>query len=246
MRLPSGHRLVHVGRIDSTNAEARRRAAAGERGPLWIWADEQTDGRGRRGRSWVSEPGNLYATFLFPLPAKMETAPQLALVAALAVHDAIVDLRPALEAAIKWPNDILIGGAKVSGILAEIVHVDPPVVAIGCGINVARAPSGLPYPATALGSGVEPGALLAALDRALSQRLALWDGGAGFDRLSAHWRERALGIGRPCRVSVMNGEVRGIFRDVAPDGAMVVERPDGSRTLIRAGDVEFDMSGITA
>jgi BirA family biotin operon repressor/biotin-[acetyl-CoA-carboxylase] ligase len=246
LKLPTGHSVLHVERIDSTNAEARRRATAGDYGPIWIWADEQTGGRGRQGRSWVSEPGNLYATFLFPLPAQLTAAPQLALVAALAIRDAVVEFRPDLSPLIKWPNDILVNGAKLSGILAEIVNADPPVVAIGCGINVAHAPLNLPYPATALGNGMEPGELLAVLDRTLSRRISMWDGGRGFDRLRADWRAHALGIGRPCRARTQGSDIVGRFVDIAADGALIIESQDGGSALVRAGDVEFATSGASA
>ena len=154
MILASGHRVLHFERIDSTNAEARRLAETGEPGPLWLLADEQTSGRGRLGRNWVSPPGNLYATFLFALSAGLEVAAQVSFVAALAVHDAIAALKPGVDCSIKWPNDVLIGGAKVSGILAEVVGSAPTRIAIGCGVNVAHVPKGTPYPVTFLDSSI--------------------------------------------------------------------------------------------
>ncbi len=94
MKLPTGHRVVHFERIDSTNSEARRLAEAGERGPLWIWSDEQTGGRGRLGRAWVSEPGNLYVTCLFQTAAPASAAAQISFVAAIAVHELVSGLLP--------------------------------------------------------------------------------------------------------------------------------------------------------
>ena len=153
MILDTGHPVRHFDRIDSTNLEARRLADDGERGPLWLWADEQTLGRGRLGRSWVSEPGNLYATFLFSIAEGPHAAAQVSFVAALAVHDTVVALRPGLSPAIKWPNDVLIDGAKFCGVLPEVVGANPTRIAIGCGVNIAHAPEGTPYPVTALGGG---------------------------------------------------------------------------------------------
>lgn len=150
MKLTSGHPVIHFERIDSTNAEARRLAEAGERGPLWIVADEQTGGRGRMGRTWVSEPGNLYATFLLATAAAANTAAQVSFVAALAVHDMVRALKPEVEPRIKWPNDVLLDGAKFCGVLSEVVGQSPTAIAIGCGINIAHAPKGTPYPVTCL------------------------------------------------------------------------------------------------
>jgi biotin-[acetyl-CoA-carboxylase] ligase BirA-like protein len=147
LKLPAGHRLVHFERIDSTNAEARRLAEAGETGPLWLWADEQTAGRGRLGRSWVSEPGNLYATFLFSSGAPAGVVGQVGFAAALAVHEIAARLLPGADVKLKWPNDVLIGGAKFCGLLAETIG---GTIALGCGINLASAPSGTPYPVTSL------------------------------------------------------------------------------------------------
>ena len=150
MKDAGGYPVRHFDRIDSTNAEARRLADDGERGPLWLWADEQTGGRGRMGRNWVSEPGNLYATFLISVAADPTAATQVSFVAALAVHDMVSVLRPDLSPRIKWPNDVLIDGAKFCGVLAEVVGTSPVRIAIGCGVNVAHAPEDTPYPVTHL------------------------------------------------------------------------------------------------
>src|SRR6185503_19704129 len=112
LKLPAGHRLIHFERIDSTNAEARRLAESGERGPLWIWSDEQTGGRGRLGRTWVSEPGNLYVTCLFQTAAAVAAVAQVSFVAAIAVHELASDLLPKEKLFLKWPNDVLLDGAK--------------------------------------------------------------------------------------------------------------------------------------
>lgn len=214
-------------------------ADLGERGPLWLWAEEQTGGRGRLGRNWVSEPGNLYATFLFPLTGGPEYAHQISFVAALAVHDMVGALRPDLVARIKWPNDVLIGGAKFCGVLPEVVGTAPTRVAIGCGVNVAHAPRGTPYPVTALGDGLALSAVLEELDRALSARLSQWDEGKGFALIRAEWSARALGVGGPVKATVGPVQRTGIFVGLAADGALVLEEADGSRCLVHSGDVIF-------
>jgi BirA family biotin operon repressor/biotin-[acetyl-CoA-carboxylase] ligase len=117
----AGVRLDALAATDSTNAEARQRARHGETGPLWITATEQTQGRGRQGRSWISPPGNLYASLLLTDPSPFDRAPELAFVAVLALRDAIVSAAPALapELRFKWPNDLLLFAAKCAGILIE-------------------------------------------------------------------------------------------------------------------------------
>ena len=239
MILASGHPVRHFESIDSTNLEARRLAAHGETGPLWLWADEQTSGRGRLGRGWVSEPGNLYATFLFAISAGPEVAPQVSFVAALAVHDTVAALRPDVSPRIKWPNDILIGGAKFCGVLPEIVATAPTRIAIGCGVNVGHAPTGTPYPVTALGGGLHVEAVLAELDGKLALRLAQWDEGRGFAAVRQAWAQRALGLGGRISATVGGAQTAGIFRGLAADGALILEAPDGSRSTIHAGEVSF-------
>jgi BirA family biotin operon repressor/biotin-[acetyl-CoA-carboxylase] ligase len=235
-------RVIHFERIDSTNAEARRLADAGERGPLWIVADEQTAGRGRLGRSWVSEPGNLYATFMTPLPAGLSKAGQISFVAALAVHDVVCELVPSAEVKIKWPNDVLIGAAKICGLLSEVIHGEPAVIAIGCGINVAHAPTTGRYAATALsehGSHASPSDVLRALDARLKARLVEWNGGRGFDRIRQSWSDRAIGLGGMITVSSGGRDRSGRFAALGEDGSLILENPQGERFAVHAGDVRF-------
>jgi BirA family biotin operon repressor/biotin-[acetyl-CoA-carboxylase] ligase len=183
------HRVIHFERIDSTNSEAHRLAQRGERGPLWLWADEQTEGRGRLGRTWVSDPGNLYATFLFPISGGAEILAQVSFVAALAVHDLVTVLLPDARPLIKWPNDVLIDGAKFCGLLAEVAASNPTAIAIGCGINLLHAPQATPYPVTALvRHGSIPGieSILTILDARLASHLGIWNEDGACRR--AQWR----------------------------------------------------------
>lgn len=236
------HRVVHFERIDSTNSEAHRLAQQGERGPLWLWADEQTGGRGRLGRPWVSEPGNLYATFLFPISGGSEVAAQLSFVAALAIHDLVTVLLPDIKPLIKWPNDVLIGGAKFCGLLAEVAASNPTAIALGCGINLIHAPPDMPYPVTALARhGNIPGieSILPMLDARLSSRLAMWNKGRGFAAIRDAWMERAAGLNGKAVAKIGSTEVRGTFRGLASDGALILELADATQKHIHAGDVRF-------
>lgn len=242
----AGIPVRHFERIDSTNAEARRLADQGERGPLWLWSDEQTGGRGRMGRNWVSQPGNLYATLLFSMAAEPNIATQTSFVAALAVHDMVKALRPDVEPRIKWPNDVLIGGAKVCGILAEMVGTNPTRVAIGCGVNVAHAPSGTQYPVTYLnsppladGEGYAVESVVRELAISLSNRLKLWDEGRSFAAIRQAWSARAVGLGEQVLARLGAQELCGTFVGLAGDGALIMKTADGTATHIHSGEVIF-------
>ena len=239
MILATGHPVRHFDRIDSTNLEARRLAQDGERGPLWLVADEQTLGRGRLGRNWVSEPGNLYATFLFSIAEGPQAAAQVSFVAALAVHDTVIALRPELSPRIKWPNDVLIGGAKFCGVLPEVVGEAPTRIAIGCGVNIAHAPEGTPYPVTSLGADLTLPTVLSELDARLTRRLAQWDEGRGFATVRAEWAVRALGLGGNVTVTSGTRQLTGTFKELATDGALLLAEADGTIIPIHSGEVSF-------
>lgn len=243
---PGGVGLHHFADIDSTNEEARRMAAAGARGPAWIYADTQSAGRGRRGRAWMSEPGNLFCTHLFAPQCPMPKAAEMSFVTALAVFDA-VDATGIHGLALKWPNDLLVDGAKVSGILIESApgpagHRDEdPLLAIGIGINIARAPDDTPYPATSLaahGMSVTPLALLTELANAFIARCAQWDRGAGFAAIRNDWLARARGVGGPVTVRLHDRVIEGEFLSLDEDGALEIRAGDKIET-ISAGDVFF-------
>src|SRR5262249_866044 len=151
------------------------------------------------GSRWASPPGNLYATLLLTEPSVTAVAPQLSFVAVLAVHDAVAtcapDLSPVLK--VKWPNDLLIGHAKVSGILIEGESKPVFTVAVGIGVNCVAHPPDTAFPATNLGAAglaVAPEALLTGLAAAMQRRLAQWSRGQGFAPIRSDWLERAVGL----------------------------------------------------
>jgi BirA family biotin operon repressor/biotin-[acetyl-CoA-carboxylase] ligase len=241
--LTAGYRLTAHATLPSTNAEALRLARHGERGPLWIVAERQTAGRGRRGNAWVSPAGNLYATLLLTDPAPPERAPELSFVAALAAYDAVAELAPALRAslALKWPNDILCAGAKLAGILIEGERaVDTLAVAIGIGVNCRHHPSGTTYPATdlsAAGANVAAAGLLESLSATMLRRLAQWRRGAGFPDISAEWVARAAGIGGDMLVRLPGSEIVGRGEGLDAHGRLQLRLADGSLQAIAAGEV---------
>jgi len=228
--------------LDSTNEEARKLAAAGERGPLWIAAGEQTAGRGRLGRGWISPPGNLYATLLITLPVPLAVAAQASLVAALAMADTVRTLAPHAAVRLKWPNDVLIAGEKVSGILVETLahNAGGVVLAIGCGLNVVHAPEGQRRPATALvrfGSAAGAREALDVLAAAMDRTFAAWALGDGFDAVRARWMELAGGKGERIAVDIGGARTEGAFGGIDRDGALLLILADGSERTVRAGDV---------
>jgi BirA family biotin operon repressor/biotin-[acetyl-CoA-carboxylase] ligase len=245
----AGVGLIACDTVASTNAEALAYARAGEKGPLWITARAQNAGRGRRGRSWVSEPGNLFATLLLTDPAPPEQAPQLSFVAALATHDAIARLAPMLASrlAFKWPNDVLCGGAKLAGILIEAEGTRPLIVAVGIGVNCGHHPDGTDYGATDLaaeGASVTPETLFTALSGAMMVRLREWSG--GFGPIRTEWLRRAGAPGTPLRVRVGARDFTGRFEALDEAGRLVVRLPDGATETIAAGEVFPIAPAVTA
>jgi BirA family transcriptional regulator, biotin operon repressor / biotin---[acetyl-CoA-carboxylase] ligase len=236
----AGVGLIACDTVGSTNAEALSYARAGEKGPLWITARAQSAGRGRRGRSWVSEPGNLFATLLLTDPAPPERAAQLSFVAALATHDAIAAQAPALACslAFKWPNDVLCDGAKLAGILIEAEGTRPLMVAVGIGVNCRHHPEIADYAATdlaAAGAAVTPEKLFEALSAAMVHRLREWE--AGFAPIRAEWLRRAGALGGELQVRLGARELAGRFETLDEAGRLMLRLPDGTIETIAAGEV---------
>lgn len=239
-------RHIALEAVGSTNAEALARARAGECGPLWITAETQTDGRGRSGRIWVSPRGNLYATLLLSKPCVQAQAPQLAFVSGLGLHDAVAQCAPDLGArlALKWPNDLLLGDAKLAGILIESETVTDFSVAIGIGVNCASHPRDTAYPAADLqsaGADVVPKGLFDALSASMQQRLSQWRRGEGFAQIRADWLARAAGLGEPISVRLPDREFSGRFDGLDEAGRLLLDQA-GQRVTVTAGDV-FALGG---
>ncbi len=244
-RVPAGYSVASFDEIDSTNEEARRRAAAGERGPLWIWARRQTAGRGRRGRAWASPEGNLATTLLLAPGVSAPEAARLSFVAALAVHDLASTYVKRAPVRLKWPNDVLIDGKKVSGILLESAGTEGvdvlPWVAVGIGVNLVEAPEGTAYPATFLGAhgpAPSPEEALAELAEAWETRFRVWRV-SGFAAIREAWLGLAAGLGAPIEVRLPTETLHGRFETLMPDGALSLLLPSGARRAVTAGEVFF-------
>ncbi len=232
--------------LDSTNEEARRLAEAGEAGPLWIIAREQTAGRGRRGREWVSARGNLFATLLLRPQKPADVCAQLSFAAALAAGDVVASFAPTSRVALKWPNDVLLDGRKVAGILLESSGGGQARMiewlAVGTGINLADHPDGTDMPATSLASAIgrAPDA-----DEALALLAARWAAwyeawmNNGFAPIRDAWLARATGLGERVRARLGTRDVQGVFEDLAQDGALLLREANGKQVRISAGEVFF-------
>ena len=236
--------LVHFASVESTNDTAKQLAANGAKSGTLVWADEQTRGRGRGGHDWHSPPGNLYSTIILrPGKSAQETA-GLSFIAALAIGDAVHELLPrSATLNLKWPNDVLINGKKVAGILLESAAVgggDAEWVIIGCGVNVASHPKKTGNEATSLTNegcdNVDVGRLLETYVRHLLDWEERWQVD-GFGPIRTAWLQRATGIGKPVRVRISTDEFEGLFTDMDTSGALLVELPDGDVRRVTAGDV---------
>ncbi|MBI5129849.1 MAG: biotin--[acetyl-CoA-carboxylase] ligase [Rhodopseudomonas palustris] len=248
----AGYRLAAFDAIGSTNSEALAQARAGEAGPMWFVTTEQTAGRGRRQRAWIAPRGNLAATVLEVLRVPPGVAATLSFAAGLALERALQQV--SLEARarggadvdfrLKWPNDVLADGKKLTGILLEAESVGPDrlAVVIGMGTNVVAAPDDTPYPAASLrGLGIEVGAedLFAALSDAWAEVRGIWDEGRGFGEIRKQWLARAARLGEPVSIQSGSTTIDGIFDTIDETGCLIVRTSDGRRVPVSAGDVYF-------
>ncbi|MBV9827494.1 MAG: biotin--[acetyl-CoA-carboxylase] ligase [Alphaproteobacteria bacterium] len=231
-RLPVGYRLDHRTIVGSTNDEAKILARGGAPTGTLVWADGQTAGRGRRGRNWVSAPGNLYLSLIQRPSGTPARAAQLGFIAAIAVADAL----PAASR-LKWPNDVLLDGRKLSGILLESetgLAGSLDFVVIGIGINILSAPTSVEFPATCLAeagiTNVIPADLLETLVAHFDTWLRRW-GHDGFAPIRSAWLARANGLGDMIRVRLDRETLEGRFLDLDENGALVLETRMGMRHI---------------
>ena len=239
-------RHIALDDVGSTNTECFERARSGDPGRLWITAKRQLGGRGRRGRAWVSEPGNLYSSLLLVDPAPPMALASLPLVVALALFRAISAEMPFAgdRIRIKWPNDILVDDAKVSGILIEAEGLPDGrnAVVIGCGVNVAHKPENPLYPATALneaGASTSVDALFARFMVEMAYALDTWAAGEGVDEIVSSWKAHVHGIGGPITVNLPDRSLSGIFAGIEKDGLLALRLDSGETLRIASGDVFF-------
>jgi BirA family transcriptional regulator, biotin operon repressor / biotin---[acetyl-CoA-carboxylase] ligase len=236
-------RVVRFDAIDSTNEEARRRALAGDPGRMWIVADEQTAGRGRRGRAWISLKGNLHASALLIDPCPRRSAPQLGFVAGVALAGAAKDVGAA-EISLKWPNDLMVKGAKCAGILVEGIALagGRTAYAAGIGVNCAHAPEGLDYATACLtrasGSAISPVELFQRLVERFDETLDEWRAGEAFASIRAAWLDCALGLGGRIEIESRGHKHEGVFDGIDADGRLLLRGRRGLET-VEAADLRI-------
>jgi BirA family biotin operon repressor/biotin-[acetyl-CoA-carboxylase] ligase len=238
----AGYRLVSFDSIGSTNAEGLARAKAGEQGRLWLVTDHQTSGRGRRNRAWISPRGNLAASVLEVVDVAPPLAATLGFAAGIALAEALRSFF--VDTELKWPNDVLLRGAKLSGIGLEAENVGEGRIAVvvGIGVNVVAAPQGVPYAAASLneaGFALSAAQVFARLSDAWAEALRLWDQGRGMPELRTRWLALAAGLGGPVTVQVGGRTVSGTFETIDDGGHLIVATADGRRVPVASGDVFF-------
>ncbi len=235
-----------VAETASTNTALLARLAEGEAAAEghWLLADRQTSGRGRAGRVWTGGLGNFMGSTAAALRGGQTLPQTLALVAGLSVHRALIAVVPGLAGlALKWPNDLLVGEAKLGGILLER---QGDAVVVGIGVNLAEAPE-VPGRKTvslaALGHVVSRDAFASALAATWAEDLTAWHAG-GWPMLREAWMARALPKGTLLGVNLTEeGHVIGAFAGLEPDGAVLLRLADGAVRAIHAGDVELIGAG---
>jgi len=230
--------------VDSTNDNAKTLAQEGAPHGTVVWAAEQTAGRGRFTRAWASPPGNLYmSVVLRPEVAPPRTA-ELGFIAALAVAETVETfLPPGATAQLKWPNDVLVNGAKISGILLEGQFSGQGIawIVAGIGINIVSMPENPAYPTTSLAASGAAAVTAEAVLHVLLTRLGAWLESwreAGFEPVRAAWMRRAARLGDPISVRIGTAPLTGRFGGIDHDGALLLETTEGTRR-ITAGEVAF-------
>ena len=237
--------ILRFAAIDSTNAEALRQARKGRTTEAWFVAGEQGHGRGRHGRHWSSPPGGVYATRLLVSSLPLQNLVGLTLVAGIAVYDTAATHIPAggePQLMLKWPNDLLAGGAKLAGVLIETEPLAPRMtaIAIGVGINVATHPGAGEAEATslsALGGASDVEAVFATLTDALAGQLSVWDEARGGAAVAAAWERRAMAVGTPTRLRLPGETIKGTYAGLDPCGGLRLRLASGEIRAIHAGEI---------
>lgn len=234
--------------VGSTNDLARERAEAGAPAGLVIRADRQDAGRGRRGRSWSSPPGNLYCSLVLRPSQPPAAIATLSFVTVTALGDVLTELLPQRAVRHKWPNDLLVEGCKISGILLEsAISAKGAALVIGLGVNIVSHPDQTLYPVTDLlaqgAAPISPGDLLGRFLQRFAHHYDAWDK-EGFTAVLPAWRARAIGIGSEIVVRLEKETLTGKFTDLDADGTLLLEQAVGGTRRIAAGDIF--LPGMTA
>lgn len=241
-----GLRIEKHASVGSTNTLCFERAREGDPGDLWIVSEEQTAGRGRRGRPWTSNRGNMFASLLLIDPQPADRVAELPLVAAVALAEAIDKVTGSYHlGGLKWPNDVLVEGAKISGILleAEMLPDGRRAIVLGIGVNCVSHPELSLYASTdlaALGYQVQPEGLFEALSQSIARWREIWAQERGFEQVRDAWVDRSVHQGK--MITVRNGEreIEGRFLGLDGSGHLVLGTGNGKQETVYAGDVFFN------
>lgn len=244
--LNAGYRVKEFEYIGSTNAQALAEAQTGAESAVWYVTKDQRSGRGRRGREWSTQSGNLAATLLLIHDYPLEMAATLSFVAGLSLVEAIEQLLPDAQTRfqLKWPNDVLANGAKLSGILLEssLLKDGRKALVIGIGVNVLHIPEGVPYAVNSLKAcGYTYGAeeLMQFLAERFASNFALWNDGQGLEIIRTNWLRHAARLGEVVRVQSGGEMLEGTFSSIDLQGHLVLSLPQGRKQTISAGEVFF-------
>ncbi|WP_208441004.1 biotin--[acetyl-CoA-carboxylase] ligase [Bartonella raoultii] len=238
--------------VDSTNFIAQQKAQVGHKGYLWIVAQEQLQGRARRGRSWASPKGNLYSSLLLMDDIIHQTAAQLGFVAGVSVVETIKQFikdekQKSGIVSLKWPNDILLRGAKSSGILLEIFKSPSKqdALVIGIGINVKHHYEDGPYLTSSLkniGLHIEAAQLFTVLTEYFAKNYLLWKQFGGCDIIREKWLLYSAHLGQDIKIMNDGKIIEGIFEGLDRDFNCIIKQKNGEINIITAGDVHFGLA----
>lgn len=245
--LINDYHLLAYDEVDSTNLEARRLAEGGASNGAVIWAKQQTDGRGRMDREWLSCGHNLYVSVLLSPKCALDVAGQLSFVTAVSAIEAVAPLLPhGGDFGCKWPNDIMLNGKKLGGILLESFRTGEKKehfwVVVGLGINIDAYPPNLEPAATSLGeAGVEIVSAKIVLSRFITHFILRYDEWAtkGFAPIRKAWLENAYGLGKKMKVSLPDESFSGTFEGIDTKGQLMLMTDKGKTRKVPAGDVFF-------
>ncbi|OUS15021.1 biotin--[acetyl-CoA-carboxylase] ligase [Rhodospirillales bacterium 47_12_T64] len=249
LNIPTSFNLHSRDEVGSTNDEVRLLAEQGAQDGTIVWALRQSAGRGRQGRTWVSPEGNLYFSILLRPTVSIAEAANISFVASLGLADAVRKFAPEFNITLKWPNDVLIDGKKVSGVLLESkanTLGKLEYLIMGIGINLKHYPEDARYPATSLlekntGSTLKPGEMLEAFLNNFDPWYKLWNK-EGFGSVRVAWLDQAHGVGDKIYVRLPGETLSGRFVTIDQDGALDLDLDSGKQRLITAGDVFFATS----
>lgn len=250
--LLNDYHLLSYDELDSTNEEARRLAEGGGAHGAVVWARRQTQGRGRMGREWISEEGNLFCSLLLAPGCDIQTASQLSFVAAVAAVETIGPILPdGGDLSCKWPNDILLNGKKLGGILLEsfeTADMNPGKngmvrwVVVGLGMNIDTCPADADFPATFIKeAGVEIVSAKIVLSRFIHHFITAYDlwSKKGFAPIRKAWMEHAWRLGEEMTVRLPGETLKGTFEEIDNTGRLVLKVAKGKKVTVSAGDVFF-------